>query len=118
MGKRRASLGEVVGSDAEGLRIAVKGASHSAPLRALYFLERGSDSTRPRFVELRDRQFQRLGASSFTRYLSTPDRLRNQLEMFGAISDGVRLFSLSIPASMGAAELSAHVDRHVADECA
>jgi len=118
LGKRRALLGEVIGSDAEGLRIAIHESGQSVPLRAVYFLERGADGARPRFAELRDRHFQCLGRFSFTRYLSTPDRLRNQLDAFGAISDGGRLFRVSIPTSMGAAELGAHVERHVADECA
>lgn len=119
IGLRRRLLGEVIGADADTLRIAV--ASHRtrmAPLRAIYFLHRPCDVATPGFDELKHPTWDTLLASTFTPFHATPKRLRNQFKTLGAVAEQVRLFNLSIPATMGASELSAHVQAHVVDDLA
>jgi len=116
LGPRRALLGEAIGSDAEGLRLVVPGAPAPARLSAVYFLDRAADVDELQFLELSDKPFSALAACCFTRFLSTPDRLRNQLRTYGTLVDSARLFRLCVPAGMGAAELSVHVEAHACDE--
>ena len=116
LGPRRALLGNVIGSDPYELRLALRRDPEPAPLAALYLLERIADGTAPRFEEIVDIGFATLMSLRYTRFLSTPERLRRQLDVYGAIADGVRVFRLSVPSAVGADELSAHVESHVRDD--
>lgn len=119
MGSRRAALGEVIAADEETLRLALSGPpTPPLPLHAIYFLHRDGADAAPAFRELTERPWPQLIASSFTSFHATPERLRNQLRVMGAVSEQARMFDLSIPAGVGAAELSAHVEAHVDDAVA
>lgn len=116
MGAACAELGPVIAADDETLRVAL--ASYGTlpvPLSAIYFLHRESPAAEPEFDELRHASWTTLAGSAFSAFHATARRMRNQLEILGAISEQVRLFDLSIPATMGAAELSSRVEAHVHD---
>lgn len=113
MGDRRSLLGDVIGQDDAELRVALRPSKVATPLRALYVIERGHQDGVPRFVELADVGFDFFVPFSFTRFLSNPSRWRRQLHAYSAMAKHVRIFRLQVPESMGAAQLSAHVEAHV-----
>lgn len=115
MGSRQAHLGKAIGGDEESVRLLLEGTAHPAPLRALYFLERTDAVSALRFEEINGAGFYSVAAGSFTRFVSTPRRMRSQLDVYGAIIERARLFRLLVPLSMCAAELSRHVEAHIGD---
>jgi hypothetical protein len=117
MGPRRDVLGRPLGSDETGVRLMLCGpAAQRSPLRALYFLDRGADYPELRFEELRNVPYAMFLQYCFTPFLSTPERMLNQLETLTAIANRVRVFQLSVPATMGANELSGYVESHARNE--
>jgi hypothetical protein len=117
MGPRRNRLGEPLGFDETGVRLRLRGGSgQRSPLRALYFFDRGVDHQDLRFDELRNVPYQRFLQYCFTPFHSSAERMLNQFETLTAIAERVRLFQLSVPATMGARELSEHVEAHASDE--
>jgi hypothetical protein len=115
MGARRDALGEVIGEDREAIRLVLEGDADPAPLGALYFLERGAAAGAASFERRHDVGFDELMSSRFTRFLATPQRLRNQLDVFAAVARQVPIFRLRIPTGMSAAQLSERVEAHVRD---
>lgn len=115
MGSRQARLGNAIGGDEESVRLLLRGSARPAPLRALYFLERTEAVPALRFDEITGAGFCSVVAGAFTRFVSTPSRMRNQLDVYGAIVERAPLFRLRVPLSMSAAELSRHVKGHICD---
>jgi hypothetical protein len=116
IGSRRALLGEVIGSDQEALRLALPRDPRPVPLAALYFLERVSEGTTPRFETVDDVNFGSLLGCGYTRFVSTRERMRMQLVIYAAIAAGVRVVRVSIPAAVSADLLSAYVESHLLDD--
>jgi hypothetical protein len=117
MGPRRDLLGQPLGVDETGVRLRLRDrAEQASPLRALYFFDRGADHQDLRLEELHNVPYATFLQYCFTPFHSTRERMLNQLEILTAIANRVRLFSLSVPATISASELSAHVESHVCDE--
>ena len=117
LGPRRARLGQPLGFDETGVRLRLCGpAGQRSPLRALYFFDRGADCPQVRFDELRGVPYAMFLQHCFTPFLSTPERMLNQLETLTAIANRVRVFQLSVPVTMSASDLSGHVESHVRNE--
>ncbi|HEY4826064.1 MAG TPA: hypothetical protein VIH85_04825 [Solirubrobacteraceae bacterium] len=116
MGSRRDLLGQPLGFDETGVRLRLRGrTARPSPLRALYFFARGGDYPALRFDELHNVPYATFLQYCFTPFHSSPARMLNQLETLTAIADRVRLFQLSVPATMSASELSGHVESHARD---
>ena len=117
MGPLRDLLGQPLGFDETGVRLRLCGpTAQRSPLCALYFFDRGDGYRELRFDELRNVPYTMFLQYCFTPFHSTPDRMINQLETLIAIAKRVRLFQLSVPATMSASELSVHVESHARDE--
>lgn len=117
MGPRRELLGQPLGFDESGVRLRLHDrTAERAPLRALYFFDRGPEYRQLRFDELRNAPYTMFLQYCFTPFHLTPDRMLNQLDTLTAIANRVRLFKLSVPATIGASELSAHVISHALNE--
>jgi hypothetical protein len=117
MGPRRDLLGQPLGFDEAGVRLRLRDrAAQPSPLRALYFFERGADHQDLRLEELHSVPYATFLQYCFTPFHSTRERMLNQLEILTAITNRVRLFQLSVPATISASELSAYVESHACDE--
>lgn len=86
-------LGPAVGNT-DKLHASPRSLSHPMPLRAVFYLEPGSQS---HLEGLEDGSARRILASAFAPYLMTPDRLRRHLEVAQRVSSNVRQFRLQLP---------------------
>jgi hypothetical protein len=112
MGERRAALGEVLGPDEGGVRLAVEREPRALPLGALYLLDRAGEGETAAFTRV-EPGFRLLFASSFDFLVTSAERMRNQLEVFAALAAHVPVFEVSVPPAVGAEELARLVEDHV-----
>ena len=109
---RRERLGRTVGRS-EKLHLLVDPmADAPAPLRGLYFLERGSSIGELAFERLQPPDPRMLLAATFLSRITAPARMRAQLEVHALIASAVATFRLRIPPGMSAAELAPVVAAH------
>lgn len=103
--------GDVVGEDAEDVRVAMRREHRPLPLAAVYFLER-SDRVGALAIKAIDDPYLILG-STFNVFVRTPDRLRNQLEICARIASSAGTFRAVIPPGVGAADVAQALEEHV-----
>jgi hypothetical protein len=112
LGGALARLGRMLGEEADSVRVLVEAERHSLPLGALYLLDRGS--AQEIAIERLERPDPRiLLASSFNFFVRTAARLTRQLDACARLASAVSVFSLHVPASVGAAQLAEVVERHL-----
>jgi hypothetical protein len=112
---------EVTGCERVGEIIGASDKSHVAlplerrvlPLAAVYVIERVHEEGRLSISPLSPVPASLLLSNAFVPYLTTPERLLNQLALFGAIADQVPVFRLSIPRSQALSGLSGELERVV-----
>lgn len=112
-------LGRELGRDAAGARLLVHRRASAAPLRALYFVERGPASDRGvRFDSVAQPSLPLLASATFNSALRTPARLLNQLEAYSRLARETSVFRMHVPAGCGPAAVAADLEHHVCDTVA
>jgi len=105
----RRLLGAVVGGQSKVV-LAPSVAEHPAPLASIYFLRRPANGELA--VSPFDFDPVRLLANSFNRYVRTPARIVNQLDVFAALAESVALFEIAVPAGCPARKVAGFVADH------
>jgi hypothetical protein len=112
-------LGRELGRDAGGARLLVHRRASAAPLRALYFVERGPASDGGvRLEPVARPSLSLLASATFNSALRTPARLLNQLETCSRLARQTALFRVRVPAGCGPAAVAADLERHVGEAVA
>jgi len=112
-GSARAALGTPIGSS-DKMHLAVETATTPVRLAALYFLRRDPRVDALSFEPLRPADPRLILGATFMPHVTTPARLRTQLETCAQATESVANFALSVPAGFGAARLAEAVERHQA----
>ena len=112
-GSARAALGKPIGTS-DKVHLAVETLATPVPLAALYFLRRGPQIDELSFEPLQPADPRLLLGATFMPHVTTPARLRAQLETCAQATETVANFALSVPAGFGAARLAEAVERHQA----
>lgn len=115
IGARLAALGGVIGPDDDGVRLVVERESRARPLAALYLLDRVRVGEAATFRRI-DPDFRLLLANSFDFLVTSPERMRRQLEIFAALADSVPVFRVSVPPTIDADGLASSVVAHLRDD--
>jgi hypothetical protein len=113
MGEASERLGEIVGRDGDGLRIALRREERPLTLGAMYLLERVDGGSEVAFERVAP-GFRLLFANSFDFLIGSSDRMRNQLEVYAALERSVPVFQVLVPPAVDASELAARVESHAA----
>lgn len=108
-------LGDVLGEDD---KVYLRPRLAPAPLRlaALYRLERRAPGSGFRVVESVPVKPADLLGATFLGYLRTARRLERQLEIVAHVARTVRLFTVGLPADVGAGRSAELIERHVREE--
>jgi hypothetical protein len=107
----RNALGVVLGVS-DKVHCEVELVDRPLPLRALYFLERTPAYDTLMLEEAEPIGADRLLASSFVSYLTTPDHLVKHLETCAHIASSVPTFEVRVPASVRAHALAEAIEGH------
>lgn len=99
-------------ADGEKMQVAVVAADAPIPLAAVYFLRAGGEGDRSRVEPERPPAARRLLASTFLRYLRSPERLLVHLDVCARIGVAVPTFEVVVPRGAPAALAAAAVRDH------
>jgi hypothetical protein len=94
-------LGDVVGSDAEGVRVVIDREHRALPLGAVYFLEREAATSEITFEPVSPPDPRKLLTSTFNFAVASPERLTRMLEVCSRIACRVPTFRALAPAGAG-----------------
>jgi hypothetical protein len=100
------------GADGEKMQVAVITADAPVPLDAVYFLCTGDEGDRLRIDAERGPAAQRLLATTFLRYLRSPERLVVHLDVCARIGTTVPAFELVLPTGVSPLLAAAAVREH------
>lgn len=109
---RRERFGRVIGRSEKHHVLVNPMAEASAPLGALYFLERHPEVGELAFSRLRPPDPPLLFGATFMTHITTPKRVTAQLEVYSSIAAEVATFHLRVPPHLSAAELAPMVAAH------
>jgi hypothetical protein len=115
LGAARPLLGDVLGEDD---KVYLRPRLAAAPVRlgALYRLERRPAGSGFRIAESVPVKPAELLGATFLGYLRTARRLERQLEIAAHVARTVRVFTVSLPADVGASRSAELIERHVSEE--
>ena len=105
-------FGRAVGRSDKQHLLVERFATAAAPLRRVYFLDRTEEAPELHFERLRSPGPRRLFATAFLSHVTTPARMKAQLEVHSLIAASVPAFRLLVPASLGARDLAPLVAAH------
>jgi hypothetical protein len=107
-------FGRLVGSS-DKLHMVIEGlATEAAPLRSVYFLDRGPASPEFEFVELNPLQPNWLLSATFLPHVAIPSRQRAQLAVCAQVAETVDGYHVKVPPSVEARALASAVGAHLA----
>ncbi len=113
--KQRARLGPVIG-ESDKRHVSIRSLEREPrPLGGLYFLRRSGGVQRLRIERVPSPDPRSLLAATFMPHVSTPVRLRAQLDVCASICGGVPTFGLDVPPDVDAGSLALHVSAHAAE---
>jgi hypothetical protein len=111
--RRRSRLGNVIGDDDKAHILINPLAEAPAPLGALYFVERQRSIREVSFERLMPPNPRWVLAGAFIPRVTSPARMKAQLDVCSLIVSQVATFRLRVPPDLGAAKLAHAVGEHI-----